>query len=113
MKVKGIQVQKRKRVNGGKTSKNSLTPANNTSNNLLCHTESENICVVMCLNTSYPFVTQKWGKMRVKEVQISKVLKYHEVTYQITHHFLSNLKKIIKTKQQQKHRILVWDTFLP
>ena len=60
-----------------------------------------------------PLYNPKWGKMRVNEVQISKVLKYHEVTYQITRHFLSNLKKIIKTKQQQKHRILVWDTCLP
>ena len=50
----------------------------------------------MCLNTSYPFVTPKWGKIRVNKVQISKVLKYHEVTYQIievTRHFLSNLEK--------------------
>ena len=79
---------------------------------MLYHTESENIWFVMCLNTSYPFITPKWGKMRVNEVEISKILKYHEVTYQITHHFLSNLKKIIKTKQQEQ-RILVWDTFLP
>ena len=53
-----------------------------------------------------PLITEKWGKMKVNKVQISKVLTYHQVTYQITRHVISNLKKIaIKTKtkkQQQK-----------
>ena len=64
----------------------------------------------MCLNTSYSIITPKWGKMRVNEVQISKVLKYHEVTYQITSHFLCNLKnsknKTTKTQNSSLGYIL-------
>ena len=45
-----------------------------------------------------PLITSKWSKMKVNEVQISTVLTYHQVTYQITRHVISNFKNNNKNK---------------